>query len=146
MSTRPQQPRSVSLRFLRTAAIAFAIGFSLHALDHFRRGLSSSPTRVIVVGTIQSIVAVVAVWMVLKGRRGGAVMAIVAGFGSALLFTSGHLLPTSLDSYVTARDAGVTWFSWLTALSEIGTGLVFAIAGIRAVFSTKTHESNLEAA
>lgn len=26
----------------------------------------------------------------------------------------------------------VTWFSWVTALSEIGTGLLFAYAGMRA--------------
>jgi len=26
----------------------------------------------------------------------------------------------------------VTWFSWFSALTEIGTGIVFAIAGIRA--------------
>ena len=144
MSTRTQQP-SVSAKFLRTAAVAFAIGFSVHALDHFRRGLSSSPTRVIVAGTIQGIVAVAAIWMILKGRRGGTVMAIVTGFGSALLFTSGHLLPTSLDSYIAPRDAGVTWFSWLTAIAEIGTGLVLGFAGIGAVLGSRARESSVQA-
>jgi hypothetical protein len=27
---------------------------------------------------------------------------------------------------------GVTWFSWVTALTEIGTGLLFAYAGMHA--------------
>ena len=118
--------------FLRTAAGAFAFGFSIHALDHLRRGLSASPTRVIFVGTIQGIFAVVAVWMVLKGRPGAPIAAMIVGFGSALLFTYGHMLPISLDSYVAEPHTGVTWFSWLTAFAEIGTGLFFGIAGVRA--------------
>ncbi len=118
--------------FLRRAAIAFAIGFSLHALDHARRGLATAPTRVIVIGTIQGIVAVIAVWMVLRGRDRASTAAMLVGFGSALLFTSGHLLPISPDSYVSGARQGVTWFSWLTAFSEIGTGLVLGIAALRA--------------
>ena len=31
----------------------------------------------------------------------------------------------------------VTWFSWVTALSEIGTGLLFAYAGARAKRSSE---------
>ena len=118
--------------FLRLAAIAFAIGFSIHALDHARRGLSSVPSHVIVIGTIQGLFAVIAVWMALSGRTRAPVAAILVGFGSALLFTNGHLLPISPDSYVSAPDHNVTWFSWVTAFSEIGTGVLFGIAGVRA--------------
>jgi hypothetical protein len=121
--------------FLRWAAVAFAIGFSVHALDHLRRGLTAAPTRVIIIGTIQGVFAVIAVWMALTGRRRAPAAAILVGFGSALLFTNGHLLPFSPDSFVTEADTGVTWFSWVTALAEIGTGIVFGIAGVRARLS-----------
>lgn len=117
--------------FLRVAALAFAVGFSAHALDHLRRGLSASPSRVIAVGTVQGILAVIAVWMALAGRRGAPAAAIVVGFGSALLFTYGHLLPVSLDSFVSEPHTRVSWFSWLTAVGEIGTGIVFGVAGVR---------------
>ena len=118
-------------RFLHAAAIAFAIGFSVHAFDHARRGLTSAPTRVIVLGTLQGICAVVAVWMVLSGRGRAPMAAILVGFGSALLFTNGHLLPISPDSYVSDAHPSVTWFSWVTAFAEITTGVVFGIAGLR---------------
>jgi hypothetical protein len=62
--------------------------------------------------------------------------AIAVGFGSAVVFTYAHLLPTFLpgyqDSFISPPHINVTWFSWFSALTEIGTGIVFAIAGIRA--------------
>ena len=118
--------------FLRVASIAFAIGFSVHAFDHARRGLNSAPTRVIAIGTIQGALAVLAVWLVLRGHHRGPIAAIFVGFGSALLFTNGHLLPISPDSYVTQAHPSVTWFSWVTAFTEIGSGIVFGLAGLRA--------------
>lgn len=117
--------------FLRWTAMAFAIGFSAHVLDHVRRGVTSAPTRVIVIGTIQGLLAVLAVWMTLSRNSRAPLAAMLVGFGSALLFMNGHLLPISLDSYVTAPDASVSWFSWLTAFAEIGTGLTFGAAGLR---------------
>ncbi len=51
-------------------------------------------------------------------------------------FTCAHLLPTFRpgyqDSFISPPHINVTWFSWFSALTEIGTGIVFAIAGIRA--------------
>ena len=131
MTARLEQSPAESDGFLRWAAVAFAIGFSAHALDHLRRGLTASPTRVIIVGTVQGVLAVIAVWMAVTGRRRAATAAILVGFGSALLFTYGHLLPVSLDSFVSPPHRSVTWFSWATAVAEIGTGIVFGIAGVR---------------
>jgi hypothetical protein len=123
--------------FLRWAAIAFAVGFSAHAFDHARRGLTSVPTRVIVIGTMQGLFAVLAVWMTLSGRARAPMAAILVGFGSALLFANGHLLPISPDSYVSGPDDNVSWFSWMTAVSEIGTGVLFGIAGVGAARARK---------
>jgi hypothetical protein len=53
-----------------------------------------------------------------------------------VVFSYAHLLPTFLpgyqDSFVSLPHINVTWFSWFSALTEIGTGIVFAVAGIRA--------------
>ena len=123
-------------RFLRRAAIAFAIGYSVHALDHLRRGLTAAPPRVLVVGTIQGVLVAIAIRMVLIGRPRAARAAMLIGFGSALLFTYGHLVPrVSIDSFVTAPDPSVTWFSWVTAVAEIGTGIIVGIAGARSARS-----------
>jgi hypothetical protein len=136
MTNQLLQPPASADRYLRWAAIAFAIGFGIHGLDHMRRGMSASPPAVMVGGMIQGLFVAAAVVMALMGRRRAPEAAIAVGFGSAVLFTYAHLLPTFLpdlqDSFVTGPRINVTWFSWLSAVTEIGTGIVFAIAGLRA--------------
>jgi hypothetical protein len=121
---------------LRWAAIAFVVGFGIHALDHLRRGMSASPPFVMVGGMIQGLFVAASVSMALTRRRRAPEAAIFVGFGSGLIFTYAHLLPTFLpgyqDSFISPPHINVTWFSWFSALTEIGTGIVFAIAGIRA--------------
>jgi len=121
---------------LRWAAIAFAIGFGIHGLDHMRRGMSASPPFIMVGGMIQGLFVAVAVVMALIRHRRAPEAAIAVGFGSAVVFSYAHLLPTFLpgyqDSFISLPHINVTWFSWFSALTEIGTGIVFAIAGVRA--------------
>lgn len=120
---------------LRWAAITFAIGFGIHGLDHMRRGMSASPPFIMVGGMIQGLFVAVAVVMALTRHRRAPEAAIAVGFGSAVVFTYAHLLPTFLpgyqDSFISLPHINVTWFSWFSALTEIGTGIVFAIAGVR---------------
>ncbi|HME15965.1 MAG TPA: hypothetical protein VKG83_11050 [Mycobacterium sp.] len=121
---------------LRWAAITFAIGFGIHGLDHLRRGMSASPPFIMVGGMIQGLFVAVAVVMAFTRHRRAPEAAIAVGFGSAVVFTYAHLLPTFLpgyqDSFISLPHINVTWFSWFSALTEIGTGIVFAIAGVRA--------------
>jgi hypothetical protein len=136
MTRQLAQPAASTDRYLRWAAIAFAIGWGVHVLDHLRRGMSASPHAVMVGGMIQGLFVVVAIAMALSGRRRAPEAAIAVGFGSAVLFTYAHLLPDFFpafqDSFVSGPRINVTWFSWVSAVAEIGTGIVFAIAGVRA--------------
>lgn len=128
--------RAHATDILRWAAIAFAIGFGIHGLDHMLRGMSASPPFIMVGGMIQGLFVAVAVVMALTRHRRAPETAIAVGFGSAVVFTYAHLLPTFLpgyqDSFISPPHINVTWFSWFSALTEIGTGIVFALAGIRA--------------
>jgi len=128
--------RENGAEILRWAAIAFVVGFGIHGLDHLRRGMSASPPFIMVGGAVQGLFVAVAVAMALTRRRRAPEAAIAVGFGSAVVFTYAHLLPTFLpgyqDSFISPPHINVTWFSWFSALTEIGTGIVFAIAGIRA--------------
>jgi hypothetical protein len=98
--------------------------------------MSASPHAIMVGGMIQGVFVVVAIAMVITGRRRAPEAAIVVGFGSAVLFTYAHLLPSYFpayqDSFVSGPRINVTWLSWTSAVAEIGTGIVFAIAGLRA--------------
>jgi len=86
-------------------------------------------------GNIQGVFVVASVVMAVTRRRRAPEAAILVGFGSALLFTYAHLLPSFFpayqDSFVSGPRINVTWFSWLSAVAEIGTGIVFAIVGAR---------------
>jgi hypothetical protein len=125
-----------SQTLLRLSALAFLFGWGLHVIDHLRRGMSASPTFVMVGGMVQGLFVVIAISMALRNHARAPEAAIFVGAGSALIFTYAHLLPNFWpeyqDSYISGPRINVTWFSWVTALSEIGTGLLFAYAGWRA--------------
>ncbi len=134
MTDRSQQP---TRPFLCWAAAAFVVGFGVHALDHLRRGMSASPPFIMAGGYVQSVLVAAAAVMVLTRRARAPQAAILVGFGSAMVFAYAHLLPTFLpgyqDSFVSPPHINVTWLSWLSAVTEIGTGLLFAFAGIEMV-------------
>jgi hypothetical protein len=135
MTRQLSQPSNAAGWYLRWAAILFAIGFGIHGLDHLRRGMSASPHAVMVGGMIQGVFVVAAVVIAVTQRRRAPEAAIAVGFGSAVLFTYAHLLPDFFpalqDSFVSGPRINVTWFSWASAVAEIGTGIVFAVAGVR---------------
>jgi hypothetical protein len=147
MTIQISQPPDSASRYLHWAAILFAIGFGIHGLDHLRRGMSASPPFVMVGGMIQGLFVVAAVVMALTQRRRAPEAAIAVGFGSAVVFTYAHLLPTFLpgyqDSFISPPHINVTWFSWFSALTEIGTGVVFAIVGMRARRSVEKASASL---
>lgn len=124
-------------RFLLYSAIAFAIGLTSHGIDHAVRGFEVVSTPVTWAGNFQIVSALLTLALVLIGHRWGPIAAILIGAGSAIGFSAAHLLPTwsaFSDSYVTpAPGAGVTTYSWVTAVLEIGTAAVFAVAGARAL-------------
>ena len=97
---------------------------------------------IMVGGMVQGVVVVIAIGMALRGHSRAPEAAIFAGVGSALVFTYAHLLPNFWpayqDSFLSGPRINVTWFSWVTALSEMGTGLLFAYAGICARREART--------
>ncbi len=130
-----QRPKNAD-RLLTGAAVAFAIGFAVHGLDHLRRGMSASPMFIMIGGGLQGLLVAAALVMVLTHRARAPQAAIVVGFGSALVFTYAHLVPTVWagyqDSFISLPHTNVTWFSWFSAVAEIGTGTAFGFAGLRA--------------
>lgn len=123
-------------RSLTVAMIAFAAAFGIHGIDHMRRGMEASPPSIMLGGMLQGVFVVAAVVLVLRHHRWAPQAAILVGFGSAVLFTYAHVLPSFLpgyqDSFTSGPRINVTWFSWLTAVGEIGAGLVLGYVGLHA--------------
>jgi hypothetical protein len=119
---------------LRWAAIFFAIALTLHTADHLRRGMDVVPPAVMTAGMIQGVAAAITVVLVFRRNPWAPHAAVLIGFLSAVGFTAAHLLPTwgaFSDSFIDAAPAaGVTWFSWLTAILEILGDLLFGAAGV----------------
>lgn len=91
MTATPTTVRSQT--FLRLSAWMFLLGRGLHVIDHLLRGMAASPMFVMVGGMVQGLVVIVAITMALRGHARAPEAAILAGVGSALVFTYAHLLP-----------------------------------------------------
>jgi len=65
--------------YLRTTAVIFAAAVLVHGSDHVRRGLDASPTAVMIAGSIQAVVVLIAVVLVFRRTRWAPHAAIVAG-------------------------------------------------------------------
>jgi hypothetical protein len=67
--------------FLRWSAVALAVGFGTHAVDHVRRGMSAATMLVMIGGGAEAVSIAIAVVMVLTRRAWAGQAAIVVGFG-----------------------------------------------------------------
>ena len=123
--------------FLRRTAVALAVGFGAHAMDHVHRGMSAATMVVMIGGGAEALSIAIAVFMVLTRRAWAAQVAIAVGFGTALASAYGHLLPTFLpglqDSFVSPPHSGVTWFSWISLIAAMSAGMLFGFAGLRTI-------------
>jgi hypothetical protein len=122
---------------LRWAAIIFTVALGLHNADHLRRGMDVVPLAVMTAGTAQGVLAVVTVILVFRGSRWAPHAAVFVGFLSAVGFSAAHLLPTwgaFSDSFIgPTPGAGVTWFSWVSAVAEILADILFGVIGVAAL-------------
>jgi hypothetical protein len=128
--------------------IAFALAFGVHGIDHQLRGMLASPPAVVVGGMIQGVCVVTALVLVLRHHRRAPEAAILVGFGSAALFAHAHVLPTFLpgyqDSFTSGPRINVTWFSWLTAVGEIGCGLLLGYLGVQGMRARRAHQTRIQ--
>ena len=121
---------------LRWAAVVCAAAVAIHGADHLRRGITAEPWSVQVAGTLQLILVGLSVWMTFSRRPGAAELAIAVGYFGAVGFAYAHLLPDWFhflsDSFISPPQRGVTWFSWVTAVLEIGADALYGTAGVYA--------------
>jgi hypothetical protein len=124
---------------LQRIAVVFVVAVAVHGADHARRGLDVITTQVTWAGSIQFLLAVIALVLVYRRHPWAPLAAIAIGFSSAIGFTAAHLLPhwsSFSDPFTGSRVApNVTALSWATALFEIGADVAFGWAGVR-VFGT----------
>lgn len=137
-------PRSTSRAesLLRLTAALFVAAFAIHGIDHMCRGLDFESMPVLVIGTAQTLLVVLAVVLVAIRSRWAPVVAVVVGMVNVTGFTLEHLLPDWFgpfsDSFVRASPhRHVTAYSWVFAILDILAAIAFAVAGARVLRSRK---------
>jgi hypothetical protein len=119
-------------RWLRGAAVFYAVAWAIHTGDHLRRGLDVVTTEVAVLGTVAAVLQLVAIAGVLMRKAWAPVAAVAIGFPDALGIAAIHLLPrwgAFSDAFPGAHGTGVTPFSWFAAVLEIVGALAFGVTG-----------------
>jgi hypothetical protein len=120
-------------RWLRYAALFYALGLALHTADHLRRGLDASTDQVLIAGNLSTAVGITVAVMVIVGSRHAPLLAAITGFPIAIGVAAVHLLPTwsaFSDTFVNAHDTGVTAMSWSVVLIEIAGALALGVTGL----------------
>jgi Na+/proline symporter len=131
---------------LRRIAVVFAVAVAVHGADHLRRGVDVITTQVTWAGSIQFLLAAIALVLVFRRHPWAPFAAIAIGFSSAIGFTAAHLLPhwsSFSDSFTGSRAPNVTVVSWATAVFEIGADIAFGWAGVRVFgsYGRRNHRS-----
>src|SRR5207244_3244811 len=124
-------------QLLRRSAVVFMVAVVVHGADHLRRGVDVVTTHVLTAGTIQFLLAIVALVLVFRGHPWAPAVAVVVGFASAIGFTAAHVLPhwSAFSDPFTGSPVApkVTALSWATAVFEIGADIAFGWAGVGAL-------------
>jgi hypothetical protein len=123
-------------RWLKYAALLYALGLALHTADHVRRGLDVISTEVQVAGYLSTAVGIVTVALILAGNRHGPLLAAITGIPIAIGVAAVHLLPhwsVLSDAFLGAHNTCVTGESWTVVTIEIVGALAMGLIGISLV-------------
>lgn len=120
-------------RLLKAAARYYAAAFLLHTGDHLRRGVDAVTPEVFWAGMVASVVAMVAIVLVLSGHRLAPQIAVMAGFPLALGYAAVHLAPRWSAFSDPFPGGGVDAVSWAAALIEIAGAFALGATGAYAL-------------
>lgn len=115
---------------LTAASVFFAVSVVAHTADHFRRGLDTITTELLVAGSLGLVISALAVLLVLFRHGRAPQVAIVAGIVLPVGFIAAHWLPTwsvFSDSFV---EGDASALSQAASRFEIGGALVLGAAGL----------------
>src|SRR3954469_2432383 len=128
-------------RFLRYAALLYALGLALHIVDHLRRGFDVLTPEVFWAGNISTTLGITTVFLVLMGHRWGPMVAALTGIPVAIGVATVHLLPewsAFSDAFPGAQHTGVTALSYTVVLIEIVGAFAMGVAGLSVVLRRRT--------
>ena len=119
---------------LVAAGWLFAVGSSVHIVDHLRRGQGSVTDTLNWAGTLALVLQVVVITLIFTRHRLAPLAAAAAGFPLAVGFASAHWLPewSALSDPVWEIES-LTWLSYLASAIEVAGAIAIGAAGVAVV-------------
>jgi hypothetical protein len=117
-------------RLLWNAGLVYLAAFTLHTVDHLRRGSDSITEALYVAGYLSSLLSIALIVLVLTRHRLAPLAAVAIGLPQALAFVAAHFLPewsAISDSFV---EGGASAVSIVAGLAEIAGALLVGLAGL----------------
>lgn len=118
-------------RVLTYAALLFTAALLFHGVDHWRRGFNVLTPEVYWAGMVLSVLAVIAIALVLTRHPWGPLVAVMVGFPMAIGVTASHLLPHWSSFSDAFPGSQVDRMSYVAVVFEVVASLVFGAAGMR---------------
>jgi hypothetical protein len=121
----------IALHRFRLAAIAFAVGTTIHVADHLRRGQGSVSELLFTLGNTALVLQVVTVTLALVGHRTAPRLAAIAGPSLAVGFLAAHWLPRwSAMSDPVWEVPSLPWLTVMASVAEIAGAVAIGWAGL----------------
>ena len=119
---------------LRSAALLFGAGLTVHTVDHLRRGTDEITRHVFWGGMALTAMSVIAIALVLRRHPAAPLVATAVGFTAAIGVSAAHLLPEWSTALSDSLPSGnVDTLSWAAVLIEITGALALGLAGAAAL-------------
>jgi quinol-cytochrome oxidoreductase complex cytochrome b subunit len=130
-----QRSPSTGRNRLTIAATAFLAANLLHGIDHERQGTERLTTEVKAGGVVLTLLAILALIVVLRRSSRAPLVATAVGFWAAINVSAAHIAPhwSALSDSYSEVDADA--LAWSVMLLEVATALLLAIVGLRALLA-----------
>ncbi len=126
-STAPEAERA--WRAMRVGSLLFVLGYIPHFIDHFARGISQTPSAVLLAGSLGTIPAVIAIMLVLKRQAAAPLLAFVTGVLFAIAYPAVHVPPKWGPFSEPLRGVGTAW-DWMSVAASTVGSLALALAAV----------------
>jgi len=119
-------------RAMRVGALLFVLGYIPHFVDHFVRGINTTPTAVLLAGSLGTIPAIVAIVLVVKRNAIAPLLAFVTGVAFAIAYPAVHV-PPKWGPFSEPLRAGTSVWDWMSVAASTAGSLAFALAAVYAL-------------
>ncbi len=116
-------------RVFHYAAAFYLTAWTIHTIDHLRRGIFEVPIAVQALGNLQVVLTLGFVWLLWKHHPLGPIAAIAIGVPATIGIAVAHLLPDFGPLSDSLWVDGIDTFTWFAVILELLGTVVLTVGG-----------------